>query len=309
MKLLFSELEEIPLRARECYGKNKTLTLPKNVPYLGQGASYYAALVLYYCNAPIRPYIASEYHAYFAKKIHSQAVCISQSGQTSEVLWNLKNFKKIICITNNPNSTLAQFSKTQKTILLSAQTEKYLSATKTYINTLISLYLGFHINPLSAIKKLETSMEQFNQEGKKHAQSIFDYTKKYSLNGLYVVGSGPNIATANEAALVLTETTRLSCTGLAMSQFDHGPKEASNNSVIIFLNAKSKDTKRQKTIIQMLNKKTNALILTLSEDDLNETLSPVTLTTQVFYIMYHLVKYLNVSQKQFLGGKITLTKT
>lgn len=39
---------------------------------------------------------------------------------------------------------------------------------------------------------------------------------------MYIIGSGPNIATALQAALILSESTKLNFTGIPIAQYDPG---------------------------------------------------------------------------------------
>lgn len=43
---MINEIKEISEKAKLCYQKNKDIVLPKNVPYLGMGSSYFSPLVL-----------------------------------------------------------------------------------------------------------------------------------------------------------------------------------------------------------------------------------------------------------------------
>ena len=55
MEGLLEEILEIPERAKECYERNKHAALPRRVPYLGMGSSYFAPLALYYAGARLDP--------------------------------------------------------------------------------------------------------------------------------------------------------------------------------------------------------------------------------------------------------------
>jgi len=89
MSKLLDEILEVPGRAEACYQENKGIQLPTGVPYLGMGASYNAALTLQDCNKDIKSFAASEYYDYLSDKVLPLGVLISQSGQSSEVIWNL----------------------------------------------------------------------------------------------------------------------------------------------------------------------------------------------------------------------------
>lgn len=69
---LLEEIGEIPQQANLCIQENSTIKLPKEVPYIGMGSSYYASLSLFYAGANINPLMSSEFHYYLAtKKVQS----------------------------------------------------------------------------------------------------------------------------------------------------------------------------------------------------------------------------------------------
>lgn len=305
MKILLDEIMQIPGCARECLEKNKNIKLPHGVPYLGMGASYYASLTLYYCQTHIEPYIASEYYHYFSSQKKNLGVLVSQSGESSEILWNLDKFSKIIAITNSPKSTLAQSTKIQEAILLHAGEEKFSTATKTYINTLLTLYMGLGLGCEDAVKHLEKNFQEYDAASRENAKVMHEFLSQDKRNGLYIIGSGPNIGTAMEGALALSETTKLSWIGLPLGMFDHGPKEALNNSAVIFLSTKGKDEKRQEYLEKLFRKRSNALVLSIGDHTLPELLTPITLSTQIFLFMNHLSDVIKVNKGKWLGGKVT----
>ena len=304
MDTLLKEILEIPGQARECYKKNKKIKLPRGVPYLGMGASYHALLTLYYTGVDIKPFEASDYYNYFSLNKLPMAVFISQSGESSDVILCLKKFNRVITITNNPKSSLAKLPKITKIVLLYAGDEKS-AATKTYINTLITLYSGFEIDPYPAIARMEKDFVTWQNSAKKEAKNLYKYIKNRKISGYYVLGSGPNTATAKEAALALSETTKLGWQGMSFAQYDHGPKETANNSVVIFLVARGKEQKRADRLHDLLKKNSNALVLRIVEDALIENLSPIALISQIYLIMNYLTDYLNITYTYGIGKKVT----
>jgi glucosamine--fructose-6-phosphate aminotransferase (isomerizing) len=304
MKELLEEIKQIPEAATECLKQNKDLKLPTHVPYLGMGASYYAALTAAGAGAPVWPHLASEYYAYLGKGKLPQGVLISQSGETSEVLWNLERFKQAVAITNNPKGALAKAAAVKKTVLLHAGLEKS-SATKTFINTLVVLYAGLGLKVLPAVTRLSKHFSELRAAGERQAELIFQYYKSHRVQGLFVLGSGPNFGSAGEAALALAEVTKLPWQGLELAQFDHGPKEAAENSVVVFLDGAGRDKKRRELMVKILKSKSNALIATLAEHALPEALTPFSLVAQAYFMAHHLADLLQVKRTYRLGGKIT----
>ncbi len=304
MEGLIKEIREIPEKAELCYSKNRKLKLPQKVPYIGMGSSYNAPLTLRYCGKEIYPDMASEYFYYLSLAVKPLAVLISQSGESSETVWCLDKFKKVIALTNYPSSKLGQAKPTAKIVELFAGDESY-SSTKTYTNTLIALYIGLGIDPKDAVRSLANNFSAFESETKNQSQAIFKYLTANNVKGFYVLGSGPNIGTAYQGALTLSETTKLPWNGMGVAQYDHGPKETADNAVVLILDSHGRDNKRIESIRKVLEIRTGALVITIGEKSLAEELSPVTLITKVNLLMYHLAKLMKPGATFKFGSKVT----
>jgi glucosamine--fructose-6-phosphate aminotransferase (isomerizing) len=272
------------------------------------GSSYFAPLTLFYSGITINPQIASEYYYYLSKDILPLGVLISQSGESSETVWNLEKFYEVTSITNNPQSTLATAKKTKNAVMMYAGEEKF-SSTKTYVNTLLTLYCGFGIDTGGAIQIIMKNFSIYQNIAKQHAFDISKYINTHKIKGLYVLGSGPNIGTAYEAALTLSETTKLSWIGMPVAQYDHGPKETADDTIIIVLNGNGKDKKRIELVKKVVKGKTNALIVEFSESILDELMSPLSLIIQANFLMNYLADEMKVGTTFEFGGKITRVDT
>lgn len=302
MQGLIEEIRQIPDVAVICYEQNKSVRLPLNLPYIGMGSSYFAALTYFYAGIPVYPFIASEYYQYLSPFIKPEAVLISQSGESSETLWNVEKFEKVIAVTNNLQSSLAQAHKTQKIVELHAGEEHY-SSTKTYINTLVSLALGFGIDPLTAIQFIRRNSNAIEQKAEEQARRIFEHLRKHDSKGFYILGSGPNIGTAYEAALTFTETTKLPWNAMPIAQYDHGTKEAGAKSIIIALDGYG-NAKRIDEIDQSLES-SDALFIRLAEPEVTEILSPIPYIFELNLMMNYLADCLKIKDIFQFGGKIT----
>ena len=303
MKGLREEILQIPDRAREVISKHQGLKLPTGLPYIGMGSSYFAPLTLYYGGADLEPQIASEYYHYLADTRPSTGgVLISQSGESSETVWCLEKLQEVTAITDQVASTLGQAVE-GRVVPLHSGVERY-SSTKSYVNTLLVLYQGLGIDPADAVQRLTTDFEQIDQTAKDQAAQIAAYLAEHQVTGLYVIGSGPNIGTAYQGALTLSETTKLAWIGMPVAQYDHGPKETADDSVVIILNAGGKDAKRIRALHQVLSQ-SNAMVAEVTVTSLSETLSPVLLITQLNLVMDYLADALGVGDTFQLGGKVT----
>ncbi len=268
------------------------------------GSSYFAPLTLYYCGAEINPLIASEYYYYLSGQIQPQGVLLSQSGESSETVWNLEKFEGVVSITDQPSSSLGNAANVKQLVELKSGPEQY-SSTKSYINTLIVLYQGLGIDCAPAVEALAANFTSLEAQGQDAARGIAQYTGNRVAKGLYVIGSGPNIGTAYQGALTLSETTKLSWIGMPVAQYDHGPKETAEDTVVIILNSHGKDEKRIRSLASTLQANSNALIVELEEREITEELSPITLVAKLNWLMNYLADELGAGDTFKLGGKVT----
>lgn len=301
---MIKEIQQIPDKIEKVYEATKGLSLPAGVPYLGMGASYFASLSLYYQGVAIWPDIASEYFHYIKHVAKSNlGVLISQSGKTSEVNWCRNLFENYIAITNTPSSKVASGKNIKRIVPILAGKEKY-APTKTYLNTLIALYNGHKIESLPAIRIVQSNMTEFEDWGKNAAKIIHDHISEGRFKGIYLIGNGPNISTAKQGALVLSETTKYPFIGMPVAQYDHGAKETAKDSIVIVINTKGPSKKRTESLFKMV-KKAGATVIQLDEERVHENLAPITAITPINFLAYHLSAMLNVKSEYTVGKKET----
>ncbi|KPK87697.1 MAG: hypothetical protein AMS27_01680 [Bacteroides sp. SM23_62_1] len=304
MKEMIAEIMEIPVRAWYCYENTRELLLPSNIPYLGMGSSFIACLTLKYAGKDIHPEIASEFFNYLSLgKVNPLGVLISQSGESSETLWCRELFKEYIAITNETECSLTRALNVKEVIPLYAGRENY-SATKTYINLLVVLYSGFGMDIRPALENLDASIELYREWGEKTASELISYIEKEKVNGFCFTGSGPNIATALQGALTFGETTKLSATGMALAQYDHGPKETSPGSIVFLIHTQGPSCKRTKKLAETLSN-AGAMIIPVEDSSLPEILSPFTAIVKINFLSCYLAIELGIKGTFNIGSKIT----
>jgi glutamine---fructose-6-phosphate transaminase (isomerizing) len=305
MQGLIGEIREIPTRATALVDFHHDLKLPRDCPYLGMGSSYFAALSAYYAGASIYPDMASEYVYYRTSDTPDpMGVLISQSGASSEVVWALEHFESVTAITNDGTSRIASDKRTSQTVLLNAG-EEHFSSTKTYINTLLTLYLGLGIDASPAVHRLGTDFARMEQQGREAGLAIAERLSQYASAGMVVLGSGPNYGTACQIALVMTETTKRPFQAQTVAQYDHGPKEAADGSVVIALDGAGHDSRRLEHLISLLERESAATVVWIREDGVPEAVSPPLLFTRAAFAMDTLADTLGVGETFRLGGKVT----
>jgi len=299
------ELYDIPFHARLCYEKNKGLILPEKVPYLGMGSSYFAALVLRYLGVKIFPEPAGDYYHYIRKlKQFEQAVLISQSGRTTDLINCASCFREFTAIVNDPASPLANQLNTKLVVPICAGDEKF-SSTKTFINTLIVLYLGHGFDVKKTLDSIEKRFSEFELTGKSIGTLLVKNLKNKKASCINIIGSGPNIGTAYQAALMLSETTRFPFIGMSLTQYEHGYKETAENAIVLVINP-SKGIMYDRTVKLMgILRIAGAQVFEINDPVSDEIYSPFTSLLPFFFMAEFLSKRLGIGDPFVIGRKIT----
>jgi len=304
MDKMLQEIMEIPQRAVEFWESSTKVELPLNVPYLGMGSSYFAPLAFKYMGIEIHPEIASEFFNYQAnKKRFPLGVILSQSGRSSEALWCIDLFDTYKAITNYPKNALSLSPNASGYIDLMAGDEQY-SSSKTYINTLLALFKGFGFDATNAIEILKKKMADYEIKGKEMADQVFELISSKEIHGIYILGSGPNISTALEAALILSESTKRNFHGLAMAQYDHGPKETAENSIVIQILAKGNSYERAQNLNTIISA-SGAHVISVEEPEVDENFSVIHNMVPFNFMAYYLAQKLGITETFVVGGKVT----
>ena len=299
------ELEEIPFRAGLCYKENKGIILPEDVPYIGMGSSHISTTMFRFLGINIFPEMAADYCNYLTNINKSKSgVLISQSGMSTETLMCADHFDSFMAIVNDEESPLGNHEKCIKRFLLHSGTEKLIPA-KTYINTLLVLYLGFGFNPREVVEVINTEISYFIQQGEEIGELLYKTMKWLrKKSGPYIVGSGQNIATAHHAALVLSEVTKIPVISMSTAQYDHGFKETAKNSLVIALNHDGPEFLRTRKILNTVEK-FGGKSYELSRPLVESQFSPITFSIPFFYAASYLYDRLNGSSPFTVGRKIT----
>ncbi|AEI51063.1 SIS domain-containing protein [Runella slithyformis] len=302
MNKILAEIKEIPVRALAIL-ETPVPSLPLQVPYIGMGSSYFAPLAFKYMGVPIQPEIASEYYQYLAKEKQAMAVILSQSGKSSEALWCTELFDRYVAVTNYPENALAQQTNVSQVIDIKAGEEHY-SSSKTYVNTLLALFKGFGYDPSRTVELLIEKIPEYEAKGKALAREVFDILAANTIHGIYVTGSGPNAATAMEAGLILSESTKRSFQGLPMAQYDHGPKETAENSLVIQIMAKGKNYERALKLNERIQQ-FGASVLTVEVEEPEEHFSILHHIVVFNFLAFYLSDLLGIKEMFAVGGKVT----
>lgn len=171
--------------------------------------------------ASIGPSIVSAYGAPL-RLPHTVLVAISQSGQSPDIgALAAAGAPDNIAIVNDTESNLAQ--KCTSVIDIQAGPEKAVAATKTVINSVVAgllLLAHWRRDPeiLDALDALPAQLEGALAQDWSALAPAFENAKS-----LFILGRGPSLAVAQEAALKLKETCGLHAEAFSSGEVLHGP--------------------------------------------------------------------------------------
>jgi glucosamine--fructose-6-phosphate aminotransferase (isomerizing) len=206
------------------------------VIFTGMGSSFFAphtaSCLLSRYGIGNRVINAGELLHYHLPQIKENALltCISQSGESYEIVRILKKIRKeLTCIgvTNEEKSTLAQKSVIS---LLSRAGKEEMTSTKSYISTL--LVLSVFTSILGKTWKT-VSMPEFNIAIEAVDKIIDTHEKWLPLTSdflghppfVQIIGRGPAYSSVLQGALMFMEAARNPAAGMFGGEFRHGPME------------------------------------------------------------------------------------
>jgi glucosamine--fructose-6-phosphate aminotransferase (isomerizing) len=198
-------------------------------------------------------------------------VGISQSGQSPDIIAVLENARKqnqtTLCITNDPNSPLAQI--TDHVIPLHCGKEQSVAASKTFTSSLtalamLSIALEKDAKRESALKALPPLLEKTIES----ANSVIAKTCRYRyIEHCVVIGRGYNYATAFEIALKVKELTRVVSVPYSSADFKHGPIAAVQPGFPVMLVAPKGKMHTQMVEFSSKMHELDAELISISDDD------------------------------------------
>ncbi|MBG6200449.1 glucosamine--fructose-6-phosphate aminotransferase (isomerizing) [Labrenzia sp. EL_13] len=234
------EIEEIPDAARrllkEAHPKIREIASKAGSPFflasVARGSSDHAASFLKYASeiylglamASLGPSVSSVYGGN-VQLAQALVISISQSGASPDILSVVESATKqgavSVGLTNTADSPLARISSSA--IDICAGPEKSVAATKTYVNSVLAglLLLAEIGGDNELLKALAEVPDHFENAIGKDWDALADPIEKRG--SLYVIGRGPGLAVANEAALKFKETCQIHAEAYSSAEVMHGP--------------------------------------------------------------------------------------
>lgn len=216
---------------------------PIGVMMIGRGTSDHAGVFAKYlfeveAGVPVfaaAPSVGGVYHRQL-KLEGCLAICISQSGQSPDIVQQAKRAKaggaKLIAVVNVTDSPLAQLADT--VIPLHAGPELAVAATKSYLASLSALvqicaYWQQNEELKEALHQLPEQLKE-TQEAPAHLHA----EQLQNLRHCVVLGRGFGYAIAREVALKLKEVLGIHAEAFSSAEFLHGPVTLVEKHLTVF---------------------------------------------------------------------------
>lgn len=234
------EIEEIPEAARRLLDDGhpeirkiaRRAGAPVFLASVARGSSDHAATFLKYAAeiylglamASLGPSVSSIYNGR-VKLDQALVIAISQSGASPDILSVVESAAKqgafTVGLTNTADSALAGTAGASINIL--AGPERSVAATKTFVNSVLAglLLLGEIGGDKELLDALLKLPDQFEKAIGTDWHMLAEPIEKRG--SLYVIGRGPGLAIANEAALKFKETCQIHAEAYSSAEVMHGP--------------------------------------------------------------------------------------
>ena len=209
----------------------------ENIVILGCGTSYHAGMIGKYIienllDIPVRVELADEFNYSGQSSPGGQAIVITQSGETRDILKAIQRLKgagsRVIAITNVVGSSVTRVA--DRVIYMHAGPEISVAASKTFLAELIALYwLALPYAKVDAarfdelvleIRQLPVKVQQVLDD----EDDIAALAKKLAaFENVFYIGKGINYPVALEGALKIKEISYIHAEGYAAGELKHGP--------------------------------------------------------------------------------------
>ncbi|HWA20451.1 MAG TPA: SIS domain-containing protein [Devosia sp.] len=241
------EIEEIPEAARrllagapdlETAGRALRESHPLTIVTIARGSSDHAASFLKYAIelvagipvASIGPSIMSVYGRELRLE-RCAAIAISQSGKSPDIVSMTQSAKRngalTISLTNTAESALAEAGDVA--IALKAGKEQSVAATKSFVNSIVAglAILAYWQGDQALLGALRSLPDQLAAAISLDWSPLLNALSGH--NDLYVLGRGPGLAIAAEAALKFKETCGIHAEAYSSAEVLHGPARILEN--------------------------------------------------------------------------------
>jgi glucosamine--fructose-6-phosphate aminotransferase (isomerizing) len=197
---------------------------PQGIVTIARGSSDHAAAYLAYLVMARTGQLVTLYHAPVVSP-GLLAISVSQSGKSPDLIEPLQQFRaagaRTVALVNDAASPLAQAAEWP--LPLHAGAEKSVAATKSFICSLVAgvrlvAHWGQHADLLQGLQALPAALTEACAQDWSSAVEVLRNADR-----LMVIGRGPGLAMAQEAALKFKETCAIQAEAFSGAEVQHGP--------------------------------------------------------------------------------------
>jgi glutamine---fructose-6-phosphate transaminase (isomerizing) len=234
----------------------------KRVFFVGHGSSFYNSLVgesviEHIAGIPSKAIPAFSFSAYAESALlgsQTLVIGISTTGETQAVCDALERARQAgsatLAITAHNNTPVTRFA--DAVILTGGEDDQISVKTKSYVQALISIYLlavqltedaqqkGHWLNQ---IRIAAEGAQQILETGRDQIKGLAEIYVKAP--NIFVLGTGPNLGTAEEASLKIIETSKMYSECQELEEFMHGRlREVDETSPLFFIAPQGRASRR-----------------------------------------------------------------
>ena len=249
---------------------------------LACGTSYHAALVGKYIleqlfKVPVRTELASEFGYSGQASSQTQAIVITQSGETADAMKAIKKLRSEGCpvtvITNVVGSSATRIA--DQVVYTMAGPEISVAATKSYTAQLMALYWMPLLSARIDLRRKDSLIAELRQLPGK-VQRVLDDEENIAQHAVQIaehdhvffIGRGINYPVALEGALKLKEISYIHAEGYAAGELKHGPFALlSSQSPVVAIVATDNTYDAMLTSIKEIKARSSPVLALVEEGD------------------------------------------
>ncbi len=224
-------------------------------------------------------------------------VGLSHTGKTKSTIDALReasNYSGTVGITHYPSSPITEVC--DSSIVIGNFPDKSLCNTKAFFDNVFSvLALSSNYGDLNLdLKALELKVQEAIETMDTPIMQISE--KLGGLRDIFVLGAGPNLFVAREAAQKLKESTHLHAEGIELEEFNHGCTSVIDENTLVVIIDNDTVRERANDIVEASRAVGTRTLVINGKGDYSvkspligdELLDPVLNTVPLYYLSYHL---------------------
>lgn len=287
---MIKSIRNIPQIAAQLYEKHKDIKLPQRIFYLANGYAFNAVNVLKYCGKQIYPEDPAQFKYYYQsyEKL-SLGIFLPVNGKTEIFNHCLDSFHEFVIISKHTPDLFHNRNNSLQSIDISIAGNHYDFDSSNYLYLLLILYQGLGTDCYQAIDYMRKDIDYYEVKGQILADKIQWHIQNNNNPFIYIVGDGPNLFTARQAAEILYESTGYPFLPVNIEEFYHKNKHNRQGGLVIVFYDHGPGKLKIERLRDIYADYKDSFIY-IEEMDLQWNLSPLNLLYPIVFASYILEK-------------------